>query len=140
MAPSWTTCRQSSEPIEPPPPVTSTTRLRMYGADRLEVELDLLAAEQILDRDRPDLPGKVDVAGDQLVQARQRLDRMPSPRAASTILRRMLARRGRHRDQHLVGPVVADQRPSSSVVPSTRTPWMRTCFLRGSSSTNPTGV
>ena len=42
--------------------------------DRLEVDLDLLAAEDVLDRDRPDLPREVDVAGDQLVQAGQRLD------------------------------------------------------------------
>ena len=46
-------------------------------ADRVQVDVDGLAAEHVLDLHRPDLAGEVDVAGDQLMEARQRLDRDP---------------------------------------------------------------
>ena len=48
---------------------------REVRGDRLEVDLDRLAAEQVLHLDRADLDREVAVAGDQLVQARQRLHR-----------------------------------------------------------------
>ena len=79
------------------------------GADRLEVDLDLLAAEHVLDRDRADLAREVDVAGDQLVQRRQRLHRHAFRARELDDLAAQLARRRRHRDQHLVRAVVADQ-------------------------------
>jgi hypothetical protein len=41
--------------------------------DRADVHLDRLPAENVLDLDGTDLPGEVQVAGDQLVEARQRL-------------------------------------------------------------------
>ena len=66
-------CRQSSEPIEPPAPVTSTVSSARYDGDRVEVDLDLLAPEHVLDLDGADLSGEVDVARDQLVQPGQRL-------------------------------------------------------------------
>ncbi len=47
--------RQSSEPIEPPAPVTSTVSSARYEAIELEVDLDRLAAEHVLDLDRADL-------------------------------------------------------------------------------------
>ena len=62
--------RQSSEPIEPPAPVTSTVASAMYDDDRAQVDLDRLAAEHVLDLNWADLPGEVEVAGDQLVDAR----------------------------------------------------------------------
>ena len=40
------------------------------GRDEPEVDLDLLAAEHVLDLHRPDLRAEVEVARDQLVQAR----------------------------------------------------------------------
>jgi hypothetical protein len=76
--------------------------------DRAHVDLDRLAAEQVLHLDRPDLVGEVEIAGDQLVQARQRLHGdvlgardVDDPRA-------LVARRGRDRDQHLVRAAVAE--------------------------------
>src|SRR5262249_28429030 len=79
--------------------------------DRLEVDLDLLAPEDVLDRDRPDLTGEVDVAGDELVQPRQRLDGDALTAGRLDDLAAHLARSGRHRDQDLVGPVLADEPP-----------------------------
>src|SRR5205823_7825052 len=43
------------------------------GRNLLEVDFDLLAAEDVLDLDGTDLPDEVDVARDELVQAGQRL-------------------------------------------------------------------
>ena len=104
-------CRQSSEPIEPPAPVTSTISSGEVAGDRLEVDLDRLAAEHVLDLDGPDLPGEVEVAGDELVQARQRLHRHALPRAPSSTIRcAHLARGGRDRDQHLVRAPLAQER------------------------------
>ena len=51
--------RQSSAPIEPPAPVTSTVCPSRYDADLLEVDLDLLAAEHVLDLHRADLPARL---------------------------------------------------------------------------------
>ena len=77
--------------------------------DRFDVDLDRLAAEQVLDLDRADLLGEVEIAGDQLVQPRQRLHRhvllaghLGDPRA-------LLAGGRGDGDQQLVGPPVAEQ-------------------------------
>ena len=43
--------------------------------DRAHVDLDRLAAEHVLHLNRPDLPREIEIAGDQLVQPRQRLHR-----------------------------------------------------------------
>ena len=52
--------------------------------DRLEVDLDRLAAEDVLHLHRADLRGEVDLVGDQLVEARQRLHRNALAARAST--------------------------------------------------------
>ena len=80
------------------------------GRDRLEVDLDRLAAEDVLHLHGPDLHGEVDVACDQLVQPRQRLHR--DRRAARHLddLRAHAAGRGRNRDQHLVGALLVQDR------------------------------
>ena len=77
--------------------------------DRVDVDLDRLAAEQVLDLDGTDLLCEVEIAGDQLVQARQRLDgdvlgarHLDDPSA-------LPARGGRDRDQELVGATVTEQ-------------------------------
>ena len=76
-------------------------------ATAFEVDLDLLAAEHVLDLHRPDLPPEVEIAGDQLVQPRQRLHRDVLRAAGLDDLAAHRARRGRDRDQHLVRLVVA---------------------------------
>jgi len=74
---------------------------------RVEIDVDRLAAEDVLDLHRPDLRREVGLAGDQLVQPRQRLDRhVVLPRDRDDPLA-CLAGGGRDRDQDLVGPVVA---------------------------------
>ena len=89
--------------------------------DLVEVDLDLLAAEHVLDLDGTDLAGEVEVSRDQLVEPRQRLD--PDPQ----LLRRLddppahVARDGRHRDQHLVGTMLAQDRAAAR----------RSCRARG---------
>ena len=103
---SW---RQSSAPIEPPAPVTTTVLSLTYDATRLQVDLDLLAAEHVLDLDGADLAGEIEVAGDQLVQPRQRLDRDILGPARVDDLPAHRAGRRRDRDQHLVRLVVAQQ-------------------------------
>ncbi len=108
-APSRASWRQSSEPIEPPAPVTSTVLSLTYDATSAEVDLDLLAAEDVLDLNRPDLRAEVDVAGDQLVQARQRLHDHVLGEARLDDLLAHAPRRRRDRDQHLVGLVVAQE-------------------------------
>ena len=77
--------------------------------DALEVDLDLLAPEHVLDLHRPDLPCEVQIAGDQLVEARQRLhgDVRRLSRLDDEPAR--LAGRGRDRDQHLVRLELADE-------------------------------
>jgi hypothetical protein len=49
MATIW---RQSSEPIEPPAPVTTTRRRGDELAQERQIDLALRAAEQVVDRDR----------------------------------------------------------------------------------------
>ena len=77
------------------------------AGDLVEVDLHLLAAEHVLHLHRADLAGETDLPGDQLVEPRQRLH------DDAQLLRRLddaaahLARDGRHRDQQLVGPVLA---------------------------------
>ena len=79
--------------------------------DRANVDLDRLPAEHVLDLNGTDLAGEVQIAGDELVEAGQRLDRNacvlcdlddPLPRAT---------RSGRDGDQDLVGRVVAKDPP-----------------------------
>ena len=133
--------RQSSEPIEPPAPVTSTTSSREVAGDRVEVDLDRLAAEEVLDLDRADLAGEVEVARDQLVQARQRLHR--DARGARDRRRSARARRPTRTGSRSAARRAggrAGARVARRVVPSTRIPWRRRFFLRGSSSTSPIGV
>ena len=66
-----------------------------------------MEAQDVLDLDRTNLAGKPEVSGDELVKPRQRLDH------DAQLLRRLddpaahVARDGRHRDQHLVGAVLA---------------------------------
>ena len=102
-------CRHSSEPIDPPAPVTSTTSPARYPAIDGEIDLDRLAPEQVLDLDRSDLAREVEVPGDELVEARERVHRDP-----------LLARdlhdpfanvtgRGRDRDEELVRAPVAEE-------------------------------
>ena len=75
-------------------------------ADLAHVDLDLLAAEHVLDLHRPDLR-ELHVAGDQLVEAGQRLHRDVRGLRRLDDAGAHLARRRRDRDQHLVGRVVA---------------------------------
>ena len=133
--------RQSSEPIEPPAPVTRTVWPSQIAGHLLEVDLDLLAAEHVLHLHRAQLPGEAEVAGDQLVQARQRLDRDPG-----------LLRRARR-----CGGAPRPRRTASRSAPRPGWRSRRTCGrsamraehahamirafrLRGSSSTKPIGV
>src|SRR5439155_12896401 len=73
------------------------------AGDRVEVDLDRLAAEDVLDFDGPQLTGEVEVAGDQLAQARQRLDEDALATGDLEDPLAQLTRGGRDRDQHLVG-------------------------------------
>jgi hypothetical protein len=72
-----------------------------------QVDLDRLAAEDVLDLHGADLGREAEVAGDQLVQARQRLHWHALGARHLDDPTTKLARRGGDRDQHLVGPVVA---------------------------------
>ena len=118
--------RQSSEPIEPPAPVTSTMRSLDVAGDRLEVDLDLLAAEHVLDLHRTDLAGEVEVARDELV-AGPAASSPGSPRCGPP--RRSCRRSSPERDGIAIstssGRWSRRTRGSSSVVPSTRTPMIR---------------
>ena len=77
--------------------------------DEPEVDLDLLAPEDVLDLHRPDLRSEVVVARDQLVQSRQRLDDDVLGEARLDDLLADAAGRRRDRDQHLVRLVVPQQ-------------------------------
>ena len=99
--------RQSSEPIEPPAPVTSTVLSARYDATCVEVDLDLLAAEDVLDLHRPDLAARSTSPVISSCSAGQRLDRDALARATSTTRRRTSPDADGDRDQHLVRPVVA---------------------------------
>ena len=74
--------------------------------DRAHVDLDRLAAEHVLHLNGPDLPREIEIAGDQLVQPRQRLDGNVRSLGDLDHLLACLARSGRDRDQHLVRWVV----------------------------------
>ncbi len=80
---------------------------REVGRDRLQVDLDRLAAEDVLDLDRTDLRGEVVLVGDQLVEAGERLHGNALPARDLDDMLALLARGGRDRDQELVRPVVA---------------------------------
>src|SRR5207253_10959058 len=75
--------------------------------DRAHVDLDRFAARHVLHLNRSDLPGEVEVAGDQLVPPGQRLDGDVGGLRYLDDLLAGLARRGRNRDQDLVRRVVA---------------------------------
>ena len=75
----------------------------------LEIDHDLLAPEHVLDLHRTDLAREVEIARDQLVQARQRLHRDALRAAALDDALTHRAGRRRNRDQHLVGLVVAQE-------------------------------
>ena len=112
---------------------------REVGADLAHVDLDLLAAEHVLDLHRPDLR-ELHVAGDQLVEARKRLDRNVRRLRRLDDARAHLTRGRRDRDQQLVGRVLAHDPRQVRGRPETRTPRMRMFFFVGSSSTKPIGV
>ena len=80
---------------------------REVRIDRLEVDLDRLASEQVLDLDGANLDGEIAVAGDQLVQPRQRLHcDVLGARHLDDPGTLVAGSRG-GRDQKLVGPAVA---------------------------------
>ena len=81
---------------------------RQVARDRVDVHFDRLASEDVLDLDRSDLAREVEVAGDQLVQARQRLhhDALRARDVDDPLAR--FARRGRDRDQELVRTAVVE--------------------------------
>ena len=99
--------RQSSEPIEPPAPVTSTVWPSRYAATSWKSTSTCSRPSTSSHLHGTDLAGEAEVAGDELVEPRQRLDH------DAQLLRRLddppahLARDGRHRDQHLVGAMLA---------------------------------
>ena len=101
-------CRQSSEPIEPAGAGDEDGGVGDVRRDRVQVDLDRLPAEHVLHLHRPDLTREVQVAGDQLVDPRQRLDR--NGRLAGDVHDTLAhrARRGGNRDQHLVRAVLAE--------------------------------
>ena len=80
---------------------------REVAGDLVEIDLDRLAAEDVLDLHGTQLAGEVHVAGDELVQARQRLDRHALLLGDVDDSLAQLSRGGRHRDQHLVGLAVS---------------------------------
>jgi hypothetical protein len=88
--------------------VTSTVSPRRYSEIALEVDVHGLVAEDVLDLHGPDLRREVGVAGDQLVQPRQRLHRHSCVTRTLDDLLAHVAGGGRNRDQELVGPVVAE--------------------------------
>ncbi len=65
--PKPATWRAISEPIEPPAPVISTRRPCEQAAHRVEVGLDLLAAEQVVDAEVADV-ARSDPAADDLLR------------------------------------------------------------------------
>jgi hypothetical protein len=97
--------------------------------DDAQVDFDLLAAEHVLDLHGPDLPGEVVVTGDQLVDARQRLD------GDAGVLRRLddvltrLAGRGGIAISTSSGGLSRRMCGSSAEVPSTRIPCSRKVLL-----------
>ena len=101
--------RQSSEPIEPPAPVTSTVSSREVRRDRSRStstgsrpRTSSTCTGRICARGR--------VAGDQLVAGPAASSPARRPRAATSTIRwRASPGRGRDRDQHLVRAVVAQE-------------------------------
>ena len=110
------------------------------AGDRREIDLDGLASEEVLDADRPDLARKVEVPGDELVEARERVHRDASSRATSTIRSRTSPDADGIAMRSSSGRRSRRSSRSSAVVPRTRIPWSRRFFFRGSSSTSPIGV
>ena len=77
--------------------------------DRLEVDLDRLAAEHVLDLHRPQLCGEIDISSHELGKPRQRLHRETfGSRDLDNPLAQPAGSR-RNRNQHLVWPAVVDQ-------------------------------
>ena len=130
--------RQSSEPIEPPAPVTRTILSSQVGADPVELHHHRLAAEHVLDLDLAQLAGELDAAAQQLEDGRQRAHADVALAAGGDDL---AAQRRPGAEGIAIttssGSVSSRISPISSVVPSTLSPSMRMPRLRGSSSTKP---
>ncbi len=79
--------------------------------DRLEIRVNGLATEKVLDLDGPDLASEVEVARNQVVQARQRLhgDALGARDLDDPLT--CFTRRRRNGDQELVGPTLAEDLP-----------------------------
>ena len=133
--------RHSSEPIEPPAPVTSTTAAGQVVADALDVHPHRLAAEDVLDLDLAHLAHQAAAGLQQLEDGRHR----PHRHAAVAAGARRPSRAACPGADGIAirtscGSTSSSTRPSSRVVPSTSSPRsMRAPCLRGSSSMKPTG-
>ena len=133
--------RQSSAPIEPPAPVTSTTRAAQVGADAVDLDAHGLAAEHVLDLHLAHLAQQVDAAREQLEDGRQRAHRDPALAAGGHDLLAQDARGRGDRDDHLVGlGVVEHAWPARRSCRAPCSPPTRMPCLRGSSSTKPTAA
>ena len=108
--------------------------------DFLEVDLDLLAAEDVLHLDGPNLAGEPEVAGDELVRLGRVLTGTFACCALSTIRRRTSPETDGIAMSNSSGRWSRSTCGRSSSAPRTRTPMIRECCLRGSSSTKPIGV
>ena len=94
--------RQSSAPIEPPGAGDDDRLAGEIAGDHLEVELHRVASENVLHLDLAKLAREVEIARDQLVHRRQRLDGDAGVTAGvDDSLSRLAGRRG-DRDDHLV--------------------------------------
>ena len=132
--------RQSSEPIEPPAPVTSTTSPERYPA---------IEARSASTGSRP---RRSSTSTGRIWPARLRSPVMRSwsagsvltgtfsTRATSTMRSRTSPEADGMAMSSSSGRRSRTSSRSSAVVPRTRTPWRRRFFLRGSSSTSPIGV
>ena len=95
--------RHSSEPIEPPAPVTSTICAGQVGADPLQLHVHRLAAEHVLDADLAHLAGERAARLQQLEDGRQRAHGDARAAALAHDPRARGAGRGGDGDDHFVG-------------------------------------
>ena len=122
--------RHSSEPIEPPAPVTITRRPRDQLLERPAVEADRRARQQVLDRQVADL-AELDLAVDDVAQVRQRLDRNLERLERADDRRGSAAGSARGiAISTSSGRCCSRIRGRSPRVPSTGTPWIRRPDLR----------
>ena len=140
-APMRAIWRQSSEPIEPPAPVTSTVS---SGEVRRRSTRGRRRPARGRARPRPGRAGSARRGRRRPRSARRCpgsvLTGTPASRAMSTTRGAPRPTRTGSRSAPRPGGARARIRGRSSVVPSTRTPCTRRFFLRGSSSTRPIGV